>query len=125
LRALTAYAARVPTGSVPGIIHCFSGTREFGQACLDLGFYISLSGILTFKAAEDLRQAVRTFPLERLLVETDSPYLAPIPHRGRKCEPAMVRLTAQKLAEILALPLERVAEVTTANALRIFKITLP
>lgn len=122
LRALTAYAARVEKGAIPGVIHCFTGTRDFGRACLDLGFFISFSGILTFKNAEDLRESAREFPLERLLVETDSPYLAPIPHRGKKCEPSMVRLTATKLAEVKSISLEEVAKVTTANARRFFRL---
>lgn len=122
LEALTRYAGRVPPGGVPGIIHCFSGTKAFGQACIELGFYVSFSGILTFKSAEELREAARAFPLDRLLVETDSPYLAPIPYRGKKCEPSMVRLTAQKLAEVKGLSLEDVAAATTANARRVFRI---
>jgi TatD DNase family protein len=122
LRALTAYAARVEPGAVPGVIHCFTGTREFGRACLALGFYISFSGILTFKNAEDLRECAREFPLDRILVETDSPYLAPIPYRGKKCEPSMVRLTAMKLAEVKGISLEEVARVTTANSKRFFRI---
>jgi TatD DNase family protein len=122
LRALTKYAALVAPGQIPGVIHCFTGTRDFGRACLDLGFYISFSGILTFKNAEDLRECAREFPLEKLLVETDSPYLAPIPHRGKKCEPSMVRLTAAKLAEVKGISLEEVARVTTANARRFFRI---
>jgi TatD DNase family protein len=122
LEALTRYAQRVAPGGIPGIIHCFSGTQAFGQACIELGFYISFSGILTFKTAEELRTAARAFPLERLLVETDSPYLAPIPFRGKKCEPSMVRMTAQKLAEVKGLPLEEVARVTTENSRRVFRI---
>ncbi|MCM2324807.1 MAG: TatD family hydrolase [Oligoflexia bacterium] len=122
LEALTAYAAKVPASRSPGIIHCFSGTRGFGERCLTLGFSISFSGILTFKTAEELRACARAFPLERLLVETDSPYLAPVPHRGRKCEPHMVRFTAQKLADVKGLSLEEVARATTENARRIFRI---
>lgn len=122
LAALTDYASRVPAGAIPGVIHCFTGTKEFGRACLKLGFYISFSGILTFKNAEDLRDCARDFPLERILVETDSPYLAPIPHRGKKCEPSMVRLTAMKLAEIKGLPFEEIARVTTENSRRFFRI---
>ncbi|MEK6578775.1 MAG: TatD family hydrolase, partial [Bdellovibrionota bacterium] len=122
LLLLTHYAKRVSTGVIPGMIHCFSGTRTFGQACLDLGFYISFSGIITFKNAESLRECAREFPLDRILVETDSPYLAPIPHRGKKCEPSMVRLTANKLAEVRGITFETVAEATTANAKRFFKI---
>lgn len=122
LPALREYAARVPEKGIPGVIHCFSGSREFGQACLDLGFYLSFSGILTFKNADELRAAARDFPIERLLVETDSPYLAPMPHRGRKCEPSMVRLTAMKLAELKRLSLEDVGRATSANARRVFGI---
>jgi TatD DNase family protein len=122
LAALTAYAGHVAPGAIPGVIHCFSGTQKFGQACLDLGFYISFSGILTFKTAEELRAAARAFPLERLLVETDSPYLAPIPYRGKKCEPSMVRMTAQKLAEVKGLAIEEIAKATTANAKRVFRL---
>jgi TatD DNase family protein len=122
LRSLLSYAKKLPEGAIPGVIHCFSGTQEFGQACLDAGFYISFSGILTFKAAEQLRDCARAFPLERLMVETDSPYLAPIPYRGKKCEPAMVRMTAQKLAEVKGLPLDEIARATTANARRFFGI---
>jgi TatD DNase family protein len=122
LRALKAFSARVPSGSIPGVIHCFTGTRDFGRACLDLGFYISFSGILTFKNAENLRDCAREFPLERILVETDSPYLAPIPFRGKKCEPSMVRLTAMKLAEVKGVSFEEVARMTTANSRRFFRI---
>jgi TatD DNase family protein len=107
---------------IPGIIHCFSGTVAFGQKCLDLGFYISFSGILTFKKADEIRTAARNFPLDRILVETDSPYLAPIPHRVKKCEPSMVKVTAQKLAEVRNISFEEVARVTTENAKRVFRI---
>jgi TatD DNase family protein len=122
LDALTRYAKSLAAGTIPGIIHCFTGTREFGQACLDLGFFISFSGILTFKTAEALREAAAAFPLEKILVETDSPYLAPIPYRGKKCEPAMVRQTAMKLAEVKGISLEEVARATTENARKVFKI---
>jgi TatD DNase family protein len=119
---LTRYAARVAPGVVPGIIHCFTGTRDFGQACLDLGFYISFSGILTFKNAVDLRESAKAFPLERLLVETDAPYLAPVPFRGKKCEPRMVKQTGLFLAEIKGIDPAEVARVTSENARRIFRI---
>ncbi|MCM2278839.1 MAG: TatD family hydrolase [Oligoflexia bacterium] len=122
LAALREYAARVPSGRSPGVIHCFSGTVEFGRACLALGFHISFSGILTFKTAESLREAAREYPLDRLLVETDAPYLAPVPNRGKKCEPAMVRFTAQKLAELKGLSVAEVARATTENARRVFGI---
>jgi TatD DNase family protein len=124
LRILTAYAKRVPSGAIPGVIHCFTGTKTFGQACLDLGFYISFSGIITFKKAEEVREALAAFPLERILVETDSPYLAPMPHRGKKCEPSMVKLTAMKVAEVKGVSFDQVAQMTTANSCRVFGITL-
>jgi TatD DNase family protein len=123
LAALSAYAKRVPASQAAvGVIHCFTGTERFGRACLDLGFFVSFSGILTFKAVEALRQAARAFPLERLVVETDSPFLAPIPYRGKKCEPFMVRQTAMKLAEVKGVSLEEVARITTANARRLFSL---
>ena len=122
LRSLSVYAAKLPPGKIPGVIHCFTGTCDFGKACIDLGFYISFSGILTFKKAEDLRTSARAFPLERLLVETDSPYLAPVPNRGKKCEPAMVRHTAEKLAELKGVSLDEVARMTTSNTRRVFGI---
>jgi TatD DNase family protein len=105
-----------------GIIHCFTGTQAFGQACLDLGMYISFSGIITFKTAENLRQCVRDFPLEKILVETDSPYLAPVPYRGKKCEPSMVLKTAEKVAEIKTLPLEAIALQTYQNTCTVFNL---
>jgi TatD DNase family protein len=122
LTSLRHYASKVPSGSIPGVIHCFTGTLPFGKACLDLGFLVSFSGIITFKKAEDVRAAVAAFPLNRMLVETDSPYLAPIPYRGKKCEPSMVKLTAQKVAEIKGVSFEEVAQVTTANAKGLFRI---
>jgi TatD DNase family protein len=125
LKSLTGYAKRLKPGAIPGIIHCFTGTVEFGKACVDLGFYISFSGIITFKKAEEVRAAASAFPLERLLVETDSPYLAPMPHRGKKCEPSMVKLTALKLAEVKGVSFDELARVTTANSCRIFGIPIP
>lgn len=122
LASLKNYASRLEPAAEAGVIHCFTGTHAFGQACLDLGFYISFSGILTFKNAEDLRVCARDFPLERLLVETDSPYLAPVPHRGKKCEPSMVRFTAMKLAEIKGIAFEEVARQTTANSRKLFRL---
>lgn len=122
LPALTRYAKAVPAGKPIGAIHCFTGTQAFGQACLDLGFFISFSGILTFKSATDLHESARAFPLDRLMVETDSPYLAPVPMRGKKCEPAMVRFTAMKLAELKGASLDEVATATSKNARILFRI---
>lgn len=103
-----------------GVFHCFTETREVAFAALDLGFHISFSGILTFRNAEDLRQVAREVPLERCLVETDSPYLAPVPHRGKLNSPAFVPLVAAELARLKGLPVEHVAAVTTANCERLF-----
>jgi len=124
LSSLREYATKLPYESEAGVLHCFTGTFEFGKACLDLGFFISFSGVITFKNSELLRQAAREFPLERLLVETDSPYLAPVPFRGKKCEPSMVKATALKLAEIRGVPFEQIEKQTTLNAARLFKLPL-
>jgi TatD DNase family protein len=103
-----------------GLIHCFSSSRWLGEACVAMGMSISLSGILTFKKAEELREAVRHLPLENLLVETDAPYLAPDLYRGKRNEPAFVRRTAIVLAEIKGISLEECAAVTTDNFYRLF-----
>ncbi len=123
LLRLSAYAKKWSGSTAPGVIHCFTGTQEFGARCLDLGFLISFSGILTFKNADDLRTCARVFPLEHLMVETDSPYLAPIPMRGKKCEPSYVRWTATQLAEVKGLTLEEVARATTRNAQNFFGLS--
>ena len=103
-----------------GVIHCFSSGRQLAERAVEFGFYVSLSGILTFKAAEDLRHTVRDLPLDRLLVETDAPYLAPMPYRGKRNEPALVVHTAQKLAEVKGLSFDEVARRTTANFFALF-----
>ena len=99
-----------------GIIHCFTGTPEAARSFLDLGFYISISGIVTFRAAENVREAVRVVPDDRILIETDSPFLAPVPMRGRPNEPAFVRYTCEFLARLRNMPAEDFAELTFANA---------
>lgn len=104
----------------PGVIHCFSGTAAFAKATLDLGFYISLSGILTFKNAEELREIAKTIPLDRVLIETDAPYLAPIPHRGKRNEPAFVVHTAEHLANLKGVPLKTIQQATTQNFFTLF-----
>ena len=109
-------------GKLRGVIHCFTGNYEAARAYLDLGFYISFTGIITFKNAESLRDVVRQVPLERMLVETDSPYLTPVPHRGKRNEPAYVRLVAATVANIKGVTLEEVARTTTDNARRLFGI---
>lgn len=103
-----------------GVMHCFSGGIELAKASLDLGFYISFSGIVTFKKADELREVVKYVPLDRVLVETDSPYLAPIPHRGKRNEPAFVVHTAQMVAELKGLGKEEIARTTTNNFFTLF-----
>jgi TatD DNase family protein len=108
------------TGNLRGVIHCFTGNYEAARAYLDLGFYISFTGIITFKNAEALRDVVRNVPLNRMLVETDSPYLTPVPHRGKRNEPAYVRYVAETVASVKGLSLEEVARMTTQNVRQLF-----
>jgi TatD DNase family protein len=107
-------------GAFPGVIHCFSVGREVAETALELGFYISLSGIVTFKNAEALREIVRDVPIERILVETDAPFLAPIPHRGQRNEPAYVRDTAAYVAELKGVSYDELAAQTGENFFRAF-----
>ncbi|HEX7775273.1 MAG TPA: TatD family hydrolase [Parvibaculum sp.] len=107
-------------GAFPGLLHCFTSSSQLAETALKLGFYISLSGILTFKTADELRETARAVPLDRLLVETDSPYLAPVPKRGKRNEPSFVVHTAAKLAEVKGVSPAALAEATTANFLRLF-----
>jgi len=107
-------------GAFPGLIHCFSSGAEVARHALALGFYISISGIVTFKAAESLRDIVRNIPLDRLLVETDSPYLAPVPKRGKTNEPAYVAHTAAKVAELKGIGIAELEAATTSNFFRLF-----
>ena len=113
-------------GEFPALIHCFTASAEFGAAVLDLGLSISISGIVTFKNAKDLQAVVKTIPQDRLLVETDSPFLAPVPHRGRTCEPGYVRDTAQFVADLREESFDYLAEYTTRNFFALFaKATAP
>ncbi len=107
-------------GTFPALIHCFTASRGFGERVLDLGLSISLSGIVTFKNAKDLQNVAKTVPKACLLVETDSPFLAPVPHRGKPCEPGFVRDTAAFLADLRSEPFEQLAQATTANFYRLF-----
>jgi TatD DNase family protein len=104
-----------------GVIHCFTRDDAFAKAMLDLGFYISFSGIVTFRNADPLREVAKRVPADRILIETDSPYLAPVPHRGKRCEPAFVADSAALLAGIRNVPLEQFAEQTARNAAYFFK----
>ena len=103
-----------------GVMHCFTESWEVASAALDLGFYLSFSGIVTFKSASALKDVARKVPLDRLLIETDSPYLAPVPHRGKTNEPAYVRQVAAQIAELRGLSLEAVAEASTNNFFTLF-----
>lgn len=107
-------------GFFPGLIHCFTAGKPVADCALDLGLYISLSGIITFKNAEEIRTTVKSVPLERILVETDSPFLAPIPHRGKANEPSYMVHTAQKAAEIFGVSFDELATATTDNFFRLF-----
>ena len=112
-------------GRLTGVFHCFTESAEVARAALDLGFYISFSGILTFKTAQDLRDVAAFVPLDRCLIETDSPYLAPVPHRGRSNTPAWVPHVAAELARIKSLGLDQVAEATSRNFERLFNLPKP
>jgi TatD DNase family protein len=107
--------------AVGGVMHCFTETLEIATAAMELNFYISFSGIVTFKNAAAIKEVAKTVPLERLLIETDSPYLAPVPQRGKTNEPAWVRHVAEEIARLRGISLEAVAEATTANFFRLFK----
>ena len=112
-------------GPFPGVIHCFSSGPEMAATALELGLYISISGIVTFKTAQELRDIVRTVPVDRLLVETDSPYLAPVPKRGKRNEPAFTAYTAAKVAELKGISEEELAARTTKNFFTLFKNAVP
>lgn len=107
-------------GAFPGVIHCFTASAAFAGRALELGLYISLSGIVTFRNARDLQETAKRIPLERLLIETDSPFLAPVPHRGKACEPAFVANTAAFVASLREMETKDLAEATSANFRTLF-----
>jgi len=109
-----------PGGRLTGVLHCFTASRALAEAALELGFYVSFSGIVTFKNAGELRETARAVPLDRLLVETDAPYLAPVPLRGRRNEPSFLPHTAALLAELKGVSVESLAKATTDNFFRLF-----
>lgn len=111
-------------GNCSGVMHCFSGSHGLAREAIALGFYISFSGIITFKKAEDLRAIAREVPLDRLLIETDCPYLAPVPYRGKRNEPAYVVEVARCLAELRDLSLDEVAHITSTNFAKLFRVQL-
>jgi TatD DNase family protein len=107
-----------------GVMHCYSGTWELAQACLERGFFVSFSGMITFPKAQNIRDVAEKVPLDRLLIETDSPFLAPIPHRGKRNEPAFVVETAKAMSQLRGLSLEEIGRITTENYFRLFGLSL-
>jgi len=105
-----------------GVMHCFTESWEAAEAAMELGFYISFSGIVTFKNAQALKEIARKVPLERMLIETDAPYLAPVPHRGKPNEPGLVKHVAEEIATLRGIRLAQVATVTSENFYKLFKI---
>jgi TatD DNase family protein len=114
--------AGVDDGGVAGVMHCFTESLDVALAAIELGFYISFSGIVTFKSAKDLQAVAKALPLERMLIETDSPYLAPVPYRGRMNEPGYVPHVAEYLATLKDVPLREVADRTTDNFFKLFNV---
>jgi TatD DNase family protein len=112
--------AAVKQGGIRGVLHCFTGTAELARKALDIGFFISLSGIVTFKNARDLQETAKWLPADQMLVETDAPFLAPVPHRGQKCEPAFVADTASFVAELRGDEPDQLGEQTSANFFKLF-----
>jgi len=113
------------SGEGSGVFHCFTETRAVAEAALDLGFHVSFSGIVTFRNAADLREIAAYVPQDRLLIETDSPYLAPVPHRGKTNTPALVPWVARQIAELRHVPVETIAEATRQNFEKLFRVQLP
>jgi TatD DNase family protein len=109
-------------GSAGGVFHCFTESMEVARAALDMGFYISFSGIVTFKTAQDLRDVAAFVPLDRILIETDSPYLAPVPYRGKTNNPSYVPFVATQLAAVRGVDIETIAEATSANFSQLFGV---
>ena len=125
VRILAEEAAAAPAGQrLTGVFHCFGGTADFARAVLDLGFHLGLGGTLTYKNS-GVAEAIADVPLERIVLETDAPFLAPVPHRGGRNEPAYVRLVAERLAGLRGVPVEEVARVTTDAARALFKLPPP
>ncbi len=122
IRILREEGAGVADGGVAGVMHCFTESLEVAEAAIEMGFYISFSGIVTFKSAKELQAVALALPLERILIETDAPYLAPVPHRGKMNEPGFVAHVGQYLAQLKGLPVEQVAQQTTDNFFNLFKI---
>ncbi|WDZ94347.1 TatD family hydrolase [Herbaspirillum sp. WKF16] len=122
IRIMREEGANPEAGGAAGVMHCFTESQEVADAAIELGFYISFSGIVTFKSARDLQQVARTIPLERMLIETDSPYLAPVPFRGKTNEPGYVRHVGEFIADLRGIPVEELARQTSANFFKLFGI---
>lgn len=122
IRILREEGAGTDVGGAAGVMHCFTESLQVAQAAMEMGFYISFSGIVTFKSAKELQAVARAVPLERMLIETDSPYLAPVPHRGKMNEPGLVCHVAEFLAGLKEVPLERLARQTSDNFFTLFKV---
>jgi len=125
IRIMREEGAGTDQGGVAGVMHCFTESLEVAQAAVNMGFYISFSGILTFKSAKDLQAVAKALPIERILIETDSPYLAPAPHRGKMNEPGFVKHVGEFLADLKELPLKQVQEQTTQNFFDLFQFARP
>ncbi len=123
LRIMREEKAGTEQGGVAGVMHCFTESLEVAQAAIEMGFYISFSGIVTFKSAKDLQAVAKALPLERILIETDSPYLAPAPHRGKMNEPGFVKHVGEFIADLKELPLAQVQEITSRNFFECFRIS--
>ena len=121
---MRASGAGIEQGGAGGVMHCFTETLDVALAAVELGFYISFSGILTFKSAKQIQEVARALPLERILIETDSPYLAPVPHRGKMNEPGWVKHVAEYLADLKQIPLAQVEQQTTENFCTLFNVSL-
>ena len=122
LRIMREEKAGTADGGAAGVMHCFTESQAVAEAAMEMGFYISFSGIVTFKNAKDLQAVAREVPLERMLIETDSPYLAPVPMRGKTNEPGFVRHVAEFLADLKGVPLQTLAEVTSQNFRTLFRV---
>ncbi|OWW21469.1 TatD family hydrolase [Noviherbaspirillum denitrificans] len=125
IRIMREEGAGTDAGGAGGVMHCFTESLQVAEAAMEMGFYISFSGIVTFKSAKDLQAVARAVPLDRMLIETDAPYLAPVPHRGKLNEPGLVRHVAEFLSTLKETPLEDVASATTDNFFKLFKIARP
>ncbi len=121
IRIMREEGAGTNAGGAGGVMHCFTESLDVAQAAIEMGFYISFSGIVTFKSAKDLQAVARVVPLENMLIETDSPYLAPVPHRGKMNEPGLVKHVAEFIANLKGLPVTQVAQQTSDNFFKLFQ----